>query len=315
MEWHYSFTDQCPLLGVKIVVRNPRRKPAQRKLRSLAVLPVLALAATAAGCAEEVNTAGNTQAGDKVELINEGQLTVCTHLPYEPFQFRNESGKTVGFDVDLVDLVAEDLGVQQKLVDTSFEGIETGQVFEAGDCDLAAAAITITDDRDRVMDFSQGYFDADQALVVQSGSDVAGLEDLDGKVLGVQQGTTGEEYAQENKDKYGYQTRQYEDLELLQQGVQNGAVAAGINDNSVLLYATKERDALEVSTEFDTGEQYGIAVADGNGALQAKVDEIIDAAKQDGRYDDIYKKWFGEAPPSDDESSGDGGEGSDAGSK
>lgn len=310
MEWHYSFTDQCPLLGVKIVVRNPWRKPTQRKLRSLAVLPVLALTATAAGCAEEVNTAGNTQAGDKIELINDGQLTVCTHLPYEPFQFRNEGGKTVGFDVDLVDLVAEDLGVKQKLVNTSFEGIQTGQVFETGDCDLAAAAITINDERDRVMDFSKGYFDADQALVVKAGSDVSGLDDLDGKVLGVQQGTTGEEYAQENKDKHGYQTRQYEDLELLQQGVQNGAVAAGINDNSVLLYATKSKDALEVSTEFDTGEQYGIAVADGNGALQAKIGEVIDAAKQDGRYDEIYEKWFGEAPPKED-----GGEGSDESGK
>ncbi|MBB3662859.1 polar amino acid transport system substrate-binding protein [Prauserella sediminis] len=308
MEWHYSLTDQCPLLGVKIVVLNPRRKPTQRKLRSLAVLPVLALAATAAGCAEEVNTAGDSQAGDKVELINDGQLTVCTHLPYEPFQFR-KGGDTVGFDVDLVDLVAKDLGVKQKLVDTSFEGIETGQVFEAGDCDLAAAAITITDERDRVMDFSKGYFDADQALVVKSDSDVAGLDDLEGKVLGVQQGTTGEEYATENKDKYGYETRQYEDLELLQQGVQNGAVSAGINDNSVLLYATKSKDALEVSAEFDTGEQYGIAVADGNGALQAKIDEVIDAAKQDGRYDEIYKKWFGEAPPEDD------GEGSDESGK
>ncbi|MCP2236786.1 polar amino acid transport system substrate-binding protein [Prauserella halophila] len=312
MEWHYALTDQRSLLGVKIVVRNPRRKPTQRKLRSLAMLPVLALAATAAGCAEEVDTAGDTQAGDKVELLNDGELIVCTHLPYEPFQF-HEGGETVGFDVDLVDLVAEDLGVEQKLVDTSFEGIETAQVFEAGDCDLAAAAITINEGRDSVMDFSQGYFDADQALLVKSGSDVDGLDDLDGKVLGVQQGTTGEQYATENKGKYGYQTRQYEDLALLQQGVQNGAVAAGINDNSVLLYASKEKQDVEVSTEFDTGEQYGIAVADGNGALQAKVDEVFDAAKQDGRYDEIYERWFGEAPPS---GSGDNGsEGSDESGK
>lgn len=305
------------------MARNPRRRPTQRKLRSLALLPVLALAATVAGCAEEVNTAGNTKAGDKVELINGNQLTVCTHLPYEPFQFR-KGGKTVGFDVDLVDLVAKDLGVKQKIVDTSFEGIETGQVFETGDCDLAAAAMTINGGRDEVMDFSKGYFDADQALLVQSDSKVKGLEDLRGKVLGVQQGTTGEQYATENAKKYGYKTRQYEDLELLQQGVQNGAVAAGINDNSVLLYATKTKKGLEVSTEFDTGEEYGIAVATGNGALQAKVNEVLDAAEQDGTYDKLYKKWFGEAP--DEGNAGDNGEdggngggdaseGSDQGSK
>ncbi|KMS68172.1 ABC transporter substrate-binding protein [Prauserella rugosa] len=287
-----------------------RRTPQRRyKLRAFTLLPALALAATAAGCAEEVKTAGNTQAGDKVELMNEGQLTVCTHLPYEPFQFK-QGGKIVGFDVDLIDLVAKDLGVKQQLVDTSFEGIETGQAFETGKCDLAAAAITITPERDRVMDFSKGYFDADQALLVPSDSKVGSLDDLDGKVLGVQQGTTGEEYATKHAEEHGYETRQYEDLELLQQGVQNGAVQAGINDNSVLMYATKSKKDLQVSAEFDTGEQYGFAVADGNGALKAKIDEVIDASKQDGSYDEIYKKWFGEAP-----SDSGGGEGADDSSR
>lgn len=284
-----------------------RRTPQRRqKLRAFALLPAVALAVTAAGCAEEVNTAGQTQAGDEVQLMNDGQLTVCTHLPYEPFQFR-DGGEVVGFDVDLVDLVAEELGVEQNLVDTSFEGIETGQSFETGQCDLAAAAITITPERDNVMDFSEGYFDADQALLVQADSDVESLADLEGKVLGVQQGTTGEEYATEHAEQHGYDTRQYEDLELLQQGVRNGAVDAGINDNSVLLYATKDNDAVEVSAEFDTGEQYGIAVADGNGALKAKIDEVIEKAKQDGTYDEIYEKWFGEAPDDSDENSGENG--------
>ncbi|NIJ15017.1 polar amino acid transport system substrate-binding protein [Saccharomonospora amisosensis] len=266
-------------------------------LRALALLPAFALAVTAAGCAEEVNPGQDTEAGGEISLINEGKLTTCTHLPYPPFQF-TESGKTVGFDVDLVDLVAKDLGVEQEIFDTSFEGIESGASFDTGQCDVAAAAMTITDTRQKVMDFSDGYFDANQALLVKKGSGVTGLEQLKGKVLGVQLGTTGEKYAEDNKDKFGYDIRQYEDLALLQTAVKTGQIDAGINDNSVLYYFVKDNPDTEVTTEFETGEEYGIAVRKGDRALLSKVNEVLAAAKQDGRYDSIYEKWFGTKPQS-----------------
>jgi polar amino acid transport system substrate-binding protein len=267
----------------------------RRNLRALVLLPAFALAVTAAGCAEEVNPGKDTQAGDKISLINEGKLTTCTHLPYPPFQF-TKGGKTVGFDVDLVDLVAKELGVKQEIFDTSFEGIESGASFESGQCDVAAAAMTITESREKVMDFSHGYFDANQALIVKKDSGIKGLKDMKGKVLGVQLGTTGEEYAQKNKDKFGYTIRQYEDLALLQTAVKTGQIAAGINDNSVLFYFAKTNPNTEVTEEFPTGEKYGIAVRSGNGALLAKVNEVLDKAKKDGTYDRLYEKWFGRKP-------------------
>ncbi|MEU6645013.1 transporter substrate-binding domain-containing protein [Saccharomonospora sp. NPDC046836] len=282
--------DQYELLGVNIVARR-------RNLRALILLPALALAATTAACAEEVNTGEDTQAGEEISLIAEGKLTTCTHLPYEPFQF-TQDGQTVGFDVELVDLIAEDLGVQQEIFDTSFEGIESGQSFNTGQCDVAAAAMTITDVRQQVMDFSDGYFDANQALLVKTDSGITGLENLNGKVLGVQLGTTGEDYAEEHKDAHGYTTRQFEDLGLLQTAVKTGQIDAGINDNSVFLDFAKKNPDTEVTTEFETGEQYGIAVRKGNGAMLAKVNEVLAAAKQDGRYDAIYEKWFGTTPDS-----------------
>jgi polar amino acid transport system substrate-binding protein len=268
-----------------------RRSPR----RLLTLLPAFALAVTAAGCAEEVNTGGDSEAGGEIQLIEEGFLTTCTHLPYPPFQF-TQGGDTVGFDVDLVDLVAEDLGVEQKIFDTSFEGIESGASFETGQCDLAAAAITITEDRDKVMDFSEGYFDANQALLVKAGSGIDGLDKLKGKTLGVQLGTTGEKYAEENKAEFGYTVRQYEDLALLQTAVKTNQVAAGINDNFVQYQFVKDNPDTEVSAEFETGEQYGIAVRSGNGALLAKINETLAQAKSDGTYDKIYEKWFGTKP-------------------
>jgi polar amino acid transport system substrate-binding protein len=266
----------------------------RNKLTRLVLIPAVALALAAAGCAEEVGNSGNSQAGEKPTLVKGDKLVTCTHLPYEPFQFK-KGGEIVGFDVDLVDLVAKELGVEQEIFDTAFEGIESAAVFERDDCDLAAAAMTITDERKKVMDFSVGYFDANQALLVKKGSGIKSLDDLKGKVLGVQQATTGEIYAEDHKSEFGYQTKQFEDLALLLQSVQNGQIDAAINDNTVLYDFLAKNDDVEVTEELETGEQYGIGVKKGNKALLAVVNKVIEQAKKDGTYDKLYKKWFPEA--------------------
>jgi polar amino acid transport system substrate-binding protein len=265
--------------------------------RNLRVAPVAALLALSFGltaCASDTETT-TTESGAK--LIEGGKLTVCTHLPYEPFQF-SEGQKVVGFDVDMMDLVAEELGVEQKIFDTPFEGIQSGQSLNTGKCDVAAAGMTITEERERVLDFSEPYFDATQALLVKKDSGISSLEDLSGKSLAVQEGTTGAIYAQENAPE-DVELRTFEDLALLQTAVKTGQVAAGINDNGVLFDYVKDNPELEVATEFDTGEQYGFAVAkDQNDELLQTVNDVIEQSKSDGRYDEIYKKWFGEAPAS-----------------
>lgn len=263
----------------------------RNKLTGLALIPAVALALAAAGCAEEVGTGGDTKAGEKVETLNEGKLVTCTSLPYEPFQFK-KGGDIVGFDVDLVDLVAKEIGAEQEIFDTPFEGIETGEAFNRGDCDVAAAAMTITDERAKVMDFSDGYFDANQALLVKKDSGIESLEDLKGKTLGVQANTTGEDYAKKNKDKFGYKIKQYEDVALEQTAVKTGQIDAGINDNSVLYDFVNKNDDVAVTEEFPTGEQYGIAVKKGNQALLSVINEVLKKAKDDGTYDEIFKKWF-----------------------
>lgn len=263
------------------------------KTRALtSALAVTALAAALAGCASDTDKV-TTDSG--VELIEDGKLTVCTHMPYEPFQYQ-EGGEIVGFDVDLMDLVAEELDLEQKIFDTPFEGIETGQAMSTGKCDIAAAGMTITDERAEVMDFADPYFDATQALLVPAGSDIASLEDLSGKSLAVQVGTTGQKYAGDNAPD-DVELRDFEDLALLTQAVKNGQVDAGINDNTVLYDYVAKNPQVEVAAEFDTGEQYGFAVAkDGNDELIEVVNEVLAKAQEDGTYDKIYEKYFGDAP-------------------
>jgi polar amino acid transport system substrate-binding protein len=259
-------------------------------VRTLAVAAVAAL--TLSGCQTGGDRA-ETESGAK--LVQQGTLTVCTHLPYKPFQF-NQGGQVVGFDVDIMDLVAKDLGLQQKIVNTPFEGIQSGQTLNTGECDAAAAGMTITEDRAKVLDFSDPYFEATQALLVKKGSGISDLADLSGKSLAVQEGTTGAIYAEENAPE-DTEIRTFEDLALLTTAVKTGQVDAGVNDNGVLYDYVQTNPDTEVATEFNTGEQYGIAVQKGqNDQLLATINDALAKAKQDGTYDRIYRKWFGDAP-------------------
>ena len=258
----------------------------------VALLAAAALAIAACGD-DEQETGGTKQSS--VDLINSGEITTCTHLPYQPFQFER-GGKVVGFDVDMIDLVAKKLGVKQAIVDTPFEGIQSGEDLNARKCDIAAAAMTITPERAEKIAFSAPYFDANQALLVKKGSGIKSLDDLTGKTLGVQSGTTGKMYAEENAPE-GVQLKDYEDLALELSSVKSGQIPAAINDIPVLLDYVKQNPELEVATQFETGEQYGFGMKKGTSQdLEKVVNQVIEKARSDGTYDRLYEKWFGAKP-------------------
>ena len=268
-----------------------------RQAAVLAAAATLALGGLA-GCAKD-DTGSTTESG--VALVKSGALTTCTHLPYAPFQSKDDTGKVVGFDVALIDLVATKLGVTQQIVDTPFEGIKSGADLNSGKCDVAAAGMTITDERKKVLDFSDPYFDATQALAVLTGSPVKTLEELKGKRLGVQGGTTGEEYinAQVKEKTLDIEVVSYRDLAALQQALATNQVVAAVNDLPVWNeYIKANPGKVAVAAGFDTGEQYGFAVKKGNAQLLKAVNDALAAARADGTYDKIYATWIGEKPAS-----------------
>ena len=271
-------------------------RPAPRVRRFAATAAaVLLLSLTGCGGDDETTTpAAPAPAG--VKLVKAGKLTTCTHLPYAPFQFE-EGGKTVGFDVDLVDLIAKDLGVEQAIVDTPFEGIKSGQDLNTGKCDIAAAGMTITEDRKKVIDFAVPYFNATQALLVKTGSGINSLEALKGKTLGVQSGTTGKDYVTEQKPE-GVKIQEFEDLATEQQALATGQIDGAVNDLPVWLdYIKKNPGKFEVGAQFDTGEQYGFGIKKGgNPELLKRANAVLEKAKTDGTYDKLYEKWFGTKP-------------------
>ena len=253
-------------------------------------IAVALLSLTVAGCAAEETT--TTDSG--VNVISSGNLTVCTSLPYKPFEFEQDN-EIVGFDMDLAQKVAEANDLELDVVVTGFEGIQSGQALNTGDCDMAVAGMTITDERAQVIDFSDPYFDATQALLTKDES-LDSLEALDGKTLAVMTGTTGELYARENAPD-GVTLKAFEDLGLQSTAVKTGQVDAAIQDNGPLLDYAKANPDTFVTAEFDTGEQYGMAVKkDGNDELLSSINDVIAESRSDGSYDEIYETWFGSAP-------------------
>lgn len=251
----------------------------------------LTLSACGGGTAEPAAT---SESG--VTLVKEGQLTVCTNLSYQPFQFE-EGDDVVGFDVDVVDAIAEDLGVKQEIIDTTFETVTTGVGFSQKQCDLSAAAITITPEREAVIAFSDPYFDANQAVLTKSDKPFKSEADLKGVSVAAQTNTTGMKYAEENLGDA--EVREYEDLPLSLEALKNGQVDAVINDNSVLYDFANNNEGYEVGFDIETGEKYGIAMGKDNTALLEATNKVLKEIKDDGRYDEIYKKWFDTAPPAD----------------
>jgi polar amino acid transport system substrate-binding protein len=262
--------------------------------RTALVASALVLLAGCGGSDDDKST--DTAKSGGIKLIKSGQLTTCTHLPYPPFQ-SIENGKVVGFDVELIDLVAKELGVKQEIVDTPFENIKTGAALNAGQCDVAAAGMTITDERKNNLDFSVPYFDATQALLAKKGSGITSFDSAKGKKFGSQSATTGEDYVKsKGANPVSFETS---DAEL--NGLRSGQVDVIVQDLPVVNDWLKDpaNSEFEIVDNLDTGEQYGFAVKkDSNDELLAKIDAAINKAKSDGTYDSLYTKWIGPKPAS-----------------
>ncbi|MFG2124720.1 transporter substrate-binding domain-containing protein [Streptomyces sp. NPDC048710] len=263
-----------------------------RRTRILAATTATAGLVLVAGCSSGGSESGKTTVKG-VHLVKAGQLTTCTHLPYPPFQ-SEINGKVQGFDVSLIDLVAKDLGVKQQILDTPFENFKTGAFLNSGQCDLAAAGMTITAERKKNVDFSDPYFEATQAVLVDKEAGVNSLADVKakGKKLGAQAQTTGEDYA---KSK-GFDPVSFHSSDAVLNGLRTGQVQAVIIDYPVVQGWLKDKanaDAFKVVDNLNTGEQYGFTVKKGNTALLAAVNKVLKDAKADGTYKKIYEQWIG----------------------
>jgi polar amino acid transport system substrate-binding protein len=262
------------------------------KLRSwpaVAGLIIVAAVLVAAGCGDDNGGSGG---GASLDTINSGELRVGSDIPYPPFEF-GRAPDYEGFDIDLVNEIAKRLDLEAKFVKTPFDPIFRN--LAQGRFDMVASAATITPEREKTIDFSDPYFPADQSLMVKRGSDVKTVDDLAGKTVGSQLGTTGADYAK--KKTKAETVRTYDLIDDAFNALQTGQVDAVINDFPTSKYAERSKKDLVVVQTIKTGEEYGLGFATNAQELRRRVNGALQDMKDDDTYTKIYRKWFQVDPP------------------
>ena len=260
---------------------------------------LLALVMLAAACGEE-DAEEPTEPGDaaespadedalpEFETLEDGVLTVASDIPYPPFEFRR-GGELVGFDVDLIEEVASRLNLETNVIDTSFDTIFSQ--LAGGRFDVVIAASTITPERAEEVNFSDGYYNAQQSLTVQSEAGIGGVADLEsGMTVAVQNGTTGKAWAEENLPD-GVDIRAFPEGPDGYTALEAGDVDGVINDEPTAIAEIAERPGLEVIETIDTGEVYGIAVDPANEELLEAINFVLAEMVEDGTYEEIYSRY------------------------
>ena len=269
-------------------------------LRLLAVLGALLIVGAACGSPDDEGDDGGTDAGGggggqeepAFETITEGTLTVGSCLDYRPFEFFEKGAdEPTGFDVELTDAIAAELGLEVEWVRADFDTIFTA--VAAGEFAMVAAASTITPERQDIVDFSDPYYNARQALTIASDSGIASTDDLgDGDTVGVQKGTTGKDWAEENLVPQGVEIKVFQVIPDAFTDLESGAIEGVLNDEPSSAAEIEDRPGLEIAQSIDTNENYGLAFSKDNPDLTLAVNDALAAVIESGDYERIFQKYF-----------------------
>ncbi|MBD1824015.1 ABC transporter permease subunit [Cyanobacteria bacterium FACHB-DQ100] len=229
-----------------------------------------------------------------VRTLSQSTLTVAVEPVYAPFEFRSQSGELQGFDIDIIRAVGKAAGFGVNFQSISFDGIIPA--LQAGTVDAAVGAITITPARSQVVSFSRPYFKAGLGIATRTNTpNINTLEDLQGKSIAVQIGTTGALAAQKVPNA---QIRTFNEAVSALQELSNGNVVAVVHDAPILQYALKTGSLknLRVSNQLLTSEYYGIPTPKDSPNL-ARINQGLGTILNNGAYAEIYRKWFNAEPP------------------
>ncbi len=238
--------------------------------------------ATVSGCSAKKDTSLS-------KVQEAGVIVNGLNAEFQPFEYVDESGKFAGFDVDLANAIGEILGVTVQTQDFAFDGLIPA--LQARKVDMVLSALTILPDRAEKVDFSQPYFTAVLSIVVREGETrISDVASLNGLKVGVQLGTTGDIVATEagNIEVVRFQLMATAFIEL-----KNGNVDAVIIDKPYAgLYAAENPGFTVLDCDDFVKEEYGICVAKGDKALLDAINAALDELKANGKFDEIYRKWF-----------------------
>ena len=268
-----------------------------KKIGIAAAAFALVAAVALSGCSSQPAASSSASADSSAQetteavLVNDGKLTVAASLDFPPFE-NLEGEEAVGFEVDLMNALAEQMGLEAEyLPSTKFDTI-IPLISAGGKADVGVSGFTVTEDRKKEIDFTDVLIDSNQGVVVMPGSGFTNVDDLAGKTIATQSGTTGYDWAVENIPDANVVP--YDEMTAVFAALQGSQADAIVADLPVVQYYVKTAYTdMEIMAEIPTGEQYAIVVSKDNPGLTAQLNEALAALKANGTYDEIYNKWFG----------------------
>ena len=273
------------------------KKISRRSFMAAAVVSVAALAMTACGgsassaASSVASSAASSEAASsaaaELTTVEAGKLTMATNATFPPYEMTTDSGELEGIDVDTAKAIAEKLGLELQIDDMDFDAALLS--VQQGKADIVMAGVTVTDERKAVMDFSDSYATGIQSIIVPNDSDIASPDDLAGKKIGTQRGTTGYIYC---SDDFGDDAVVAYDSGLTAvQALNNGQVDAVVIDNAPATEYVAANPGLKVLDTSYAEEDYAIGMAKGS-ALEDAVNKALEELKADGTLQAIVDKYI-----------------------
>ena len=243
-------------------------------------------ASSEAASSEAVSTAEAAPAA--LTTVTAGKLTMSTNAAFPPYEMTTDSGDFEGIDVEVAGAVAEKLGLELQVDDMDFDAALLAA--QNGKSDIVMAGVTVTDERQKVMDFSDTYAEGIQSIIVPEDSDIASADDLTGKAIGTQRGTTGYIYC---TDDFGEDNViAYDDGLTAVQALNNGQVDAVVIDNAPAKEFVEANPGLKILDTAYAQEDYAIGVAKGNTELLNAINGALEELEADGTLQAIVDKYI-----------------------
>ncbi|MGI6105554.1 MAG: ABC transporter substrate-binding protein [Raoultibacter sp.] len=240
------------------------------------------------------NTSKSSSSADNstaYELINEGKLTVASELDFPPYE-SFEEGQEKGFSIELMALLAEEMGCELEYLSPVEADTIVSMITTGTRADVGASSFIVSDELSSGVDFTNSYCAADQGILVMKGSNYSGAEDLEGKKVGVKAGSVGQSWAAENIRSA--EVLAFEEMPALFATLQSGQIDGIVIDVPVAHYYTKDLyQDVSIVQEIPTGSYYALMVNKGNPKLTQALNTALEAIKSNGKYDELYAKWFG----------------------
>ena len=251
-----------------------------KKLVSVLLVAACVFSLAACGSKDDSKDSGDSKKDSKDTLV------MATNAEFPPYEF-HEGDDVVGIDADIARALGEEMGMEVKIEDMAFDSIIPA--VTSGKADFGAAGMTVTEDRKKNVDFTDTYATATQVIIVKEGSDIAGPDDLTGKKIGVQLGTTGDIYADDIEDA---EVERYNKGFEAVQALTQDKIDAVVIDGEPAKEFVAEADGLKILDEAFTEEEYAIAVAKDNDDLLKKMNEALASLKESGKIDEIVAKYI-----------------------